>query len=37
MLSDFDDRLARLEKSLVPIHKQTGKLQRVGKSASRCK
>ncbi|KAK4700095.1 RNA-binding protein NOB1, partial [Phenoliferia sp. Uapishka_3] len=32
MLSDFDDRLARLEKSLVPIHKQTGKLQRVGKN-----
>ncbi|KAM0748330.1 exocyst complex component, exo70 subunit [Meredithblackwellia eburnea MCA 4105] len=32
LLSDFDDRLARLEKSLVPIHKQTGKLQRVGKN-----
>lgn len=33
MLSEFDDRLARLEKSLVPIHKQTGKLTRVSKSA----
>lgn len=33
MLSDLDDRLARLEKSLVPIHQQTGKLTRVSKSA----
>ncbi|KAI5475476.1 exocyst complex component, exo70 subunit [Pseudohyphozyma bogoriensis] len=32
MLSDFDDRLARLEKSLVPIHKQTGRLTRVSKN-----
>ncbi|KAK4057193.1 exocyst complex component exo70 [Microbotryomycetes sp. JL221] len=31
-LSDFDDRLARLEKSLVPIHKQTGRLTRVSKN-----
>lgn len=35
MLTDFDDRLARLEKSLVPIHKQTGRLTRVSKSKSR--
>jgi exocyst complex protein 7 len=32
MLSDFDDRLAKLEKSLVPIYKQTGRLTRVSKS-----
>ena len=32
LLSEFDDRLARLEKSLVPIHKQTGRLTRVSKS-----
>ncbi|SCV69733.1 BQ2448_1127 [Microbotryum intermedium] len=31
-LGDFDDRLARLEKSLVPIHKQTGRLTRVSKN-----
>lgn len=34
-LSSLDDRLARLEKSLVPIHKETGRLTRVSKSASR--
>ncbi|SCZ89422.1 BZ3500_MvSof-1268-A1-R1_Chr9g10405 [Microbotryum saponariae] len=31
-LGDFDDRLARLEKSLVPIHKQTGRLTRLSKN-----
>ena len=30
--SNFENRLARLEKSLVPIHKQTGRLTRVSKS-----
>lgn len=31
-LGQLDDRLARLEKSLVPIYKQTGRLTRVQKS-----
>lgn len=31
-LNELDRRLARLEKSLLPIHKQTGKLTRVSKS-----
>lgn len=34
VLGELDDRLARLEKSLVPIYRETGKLTRVSKSAS---
>lgn len=34
VLSELDDRLARLEKNLVPIYKETGRLNRVSKSAS---
>ena len=34
VLGQLDDRLARLEKSLVPIYKQTGRLTRVSKSQS---
>ncbi|BGP48838.1 exocyst complex component exo70 [Rhodotorula kratochvilovae] len=32
VLGELDDRLARLEKSLVPIYKETGKLTRVSKN-----
>lgn len=32
VLGQLDDRLARLEKSLVPIYKQTGRLTRVSKN-----
>ncbi|GAA5981638.1 hypothetical protein JCM11641_003926 [Rhodosporidiobolus odoratus] len=32
VLGELDDRLARLEKSLVPIYKETGRLTRVGKN-----
>ena len=32
VLGELDDRLAKLEKSLVPIYKETGKLTRVSKS-----
>ena len=34
VLGELDDRLARLEKNLVPIYKETGRLNRVSKSAS---
>ncbi|GAA5934161.1 hypothetical protein JCM1841_004654 [Sporobolomyces salmonicolor] len=32
VLGELDDRLAKLEKSLVPIYKETGKLTRVSKN-----
>ncbi|GAA5851675.1 hypothetical protein JCM8547_001171 [Rhodosporidiobolus lusitaniae] len=32
VLGELDDRLARLEKSLVPIYKETGRLTRVSKN-----
>ncbi|TNY20814.1 exocyst complex component, exo70 subunit [Rhodotorula diobovata] len=32
VLSELDDRLARLEKNLVPIYKETGRLNRVSKN-----
>ncbi|BGP00109.1 Exocyst complex component, exo70 subunit [Rhodotorula toruloides ATCC 204091] len=32
VLGELDDRLARLEKSLVPIYRETGKLTRVSKN-----
>ena len=31
LLGEFDDRLARLEKSLLPIHRETDKLGRIQK------